>query len=77
MDQLASHCLRRAADGAWLLIAVSNRREPMTVTFTLDITNLPEKALDLIDWREANLANGQITEQFEPFGVRAWRIVPD
>lgn len=72
-----SHCLRRAADGTWLLIAVSNRREPMTVTFTLDITNLPEKALDLIDWREANLANGQITEQFEPFGVRAWRIVPD
>ena len=45
--------------------------------FQVDVANLPEKALDLIDWREANLANGQITEQFEPFGVRAWRIVPD
>ncbi len=72
-----SHCLRRAADNTWLLIAVSNRREPMTVTFTLDLPSLPEKALDLIDWREVNIENGQITEQFEPFGVRTWRIVPD
>ncbi len=72
-----SHCLRRAADNTWLLIAVSNRREPMTVTFTLDIPGLPETALDLLDWREVGIDNGQITEEFEPFGVRTWRIVPD
>jgi len=72
-----AHCLRRAADNTWLLLAVSNRREPMTVSFTLDIPGLPGTALDLIDWREVNLEDGQITEEFEPFGVRAWRIVPD
>ena len=71
------NALRRAADNTWLLIAVSNRREPMTVTFTLDLAGLPEMALDLIDWREVNIENGQISEELEPFGVRTWRIVPD
>ena len=72
-----SHCLRRAADNTWMLLAVSNRREPVEVTFTLDITGLPEKALDLIAWREIDIEAGQIVEQMEPFAVRAWRIVPD
>jgi len=72
-----SHCLRRAADNTWLLIAVSNRREAMTVTFTLDIDGLPETALDMIDWREVVIEDGTITDSFEPFAVRAYRIVPD
>ena len=72
-----SHCLRRAADNTWLLLAVSNRREPVTVTFTLDIEGLPEKSLDLIQWREVNIADGTIMDEMEPFAVRAWRIVPE
>jgi len=72
-----SHCLRRAADNTWLLIAVSNRREPMTVTFTLDIDGMPETALEMIDWRETPVADGAIVDEMEPFAVRAWRIVPE
>ncbi len=49
----------------------------MTVTFTLDIDGLPETALDMIDWREVVIEDGTITDSFEPFAVRAYRIVPD
>ncbi len=72
-----SHCLRRAADNTWLLIAVSNRREPMTVSFTLDIEGLPATALEMIDWRETPIEGGTIVDEMEPFAVRAWRIVPE
>ncbi|MEA3403682.1 MAG: hypothetical protein U9R79_20735 [Armatimonadota bacterium] len=79
-----SHCLRRAPDNTWLLIAASNRREPMEVTFTLDgIEGLPEIALEMIDWREVAVTAGPspevgtITDRFEPFVVRAYRIVPE
>lgn len=71
-----SHALRRAADNTWLLLAVSNRREPMTVTFTLEIEDLPETALEMIDWRETTIEDGKIVAEMEPFAVRAWRIVP-
>lgn len=72
-----SHCLRRAADNTWLLIAVSNRREPLKVTFTLDIDGLPEQALDLIRWQETVIQDGKIIDEMEPFAVRAWRIIPE
>ncbi len=72
-----SHCLRRAADNTWLLIAVSNRREPLTVTFTLDIDGLPETALDMIRWQETPIESAKIVGEMEPFAVRAWRIVPE
>lgn len=73
-----AHCLRRAADNTWLLIAVSNRREPMDVTFTLSgIDGLPETALDMIDWDEVPIEDGTISDRFEPFAVRAYRIVPE
>jgi hypothetical protein len=72
-----SHCLRRAADNTYLLLAVNNRREPVRVTFTLALEALPEQALDLIAWREATVTEGQLTAEIEPFGVRAWRLIPD
>lgn len=43
----------------------------------LDIEGLPEKALDLIDWREVNTENGRIVEKFKPWGVHVYRIIPD
>ncbi len=73
-----AHCLRRAADNTWLLIAVSNRREPIDVTFTVEgIEGMPEVALEMIDWREVAIDDGKITDWLEPFAVRAYRIVPE
>lgn len=71
-----SHCLRRAADNTWLLLAVSNRREPISVTFALEVESLPDSALDMVSWRDTAITNGQISDKMEPFAVRAWRIIP-
>lgn len=67
------HCLRRRVDGKWLLLAVSNRREPIDVTFELDVENLPRFMVDNINksckvWFKANSA----FVHFEPFGVHAF-----
>jgi len=41
-----SHCLRRRPDNTHLLATVNNRREPLTVTFTLQgLGDLPETRL--------------------------------
>ena len=72
-----SHCLRRAADNTWMLLAVNNRLEPTEVRFTLNIDDLPEIALDMIDWRETDIEDGMLVDEMAPFAVRAWRIVPE
>lgn len=72
-----SYILRRRPDNTYLLIAVSNRREPQTVTFTLkDLGELPATAQETIEYAQTPIVNGQIKEAFEPFGVRAWVIAP-
>ncbi|MCE5239961.1 hypothetical protein LLH23_15985 [bacterium] len=72
-----SHCLRRRPDNTYLLLAVNNRREPLTVTFTLQgLGDLPETALETLQYARTPLSGGQIRETFEPFGVRAWVIEP-
>ncbi len=73
-----SHMLRRRPDNTWLLLAVSNRKEPMTVTFTISgIAGLPDQALEMIDYRPTRIEDGCITETLEPFGVRAWVFEPE
>jgi len=72
-----SYALRRRPDNTYLLLAVNNRKEPLTVTFTLrDIPGLPSEAMDYIEYAKTPIRDGQITESFEPFGVRAWVIRP-
>jgi len=72
-----SHCLRRRPDNTYLLLAVNNRKEPVAVTFTLkDIPDLPETALEQIEYARVPIANGQIQDTLEPFGVRAYLIEP-
>ncbi|MFO7946503.1 MAG: hypothetical protein R6V19_06805 [Armatimonadota bacterium] len=72
-----SHCLRRRPDNTYLLLAASNLREPAQVTFTIsDIPDLPEEAWEMIDYGPVPMKDGKITDTFEPFGVRAYRITP-
>ena len=72
-----SHCLRRRPDNTFLLLAVNNRKEPLQVTFTLrDIPDVPDTALDQIEYARVPIANGQIKDTLEPFAVRAYLIRP-
>ncbi|MFP3904865.1 MAG: phage holin family protein [Armatimonadota bacterium] len=72
-----SHCLRRRPDNTYLLLAASNLRKPAQVTFTIsDIPGLPDEAWEMIDYGPVPMDDGTITETFEPFGVRAYRITP-
>ena len=73
-----SYALRRRPDNTYLLLAVSNRKEPITVTFTIrEIQGLPPQALDYLQYRKVAIDEGKITDTFEPFGVRAYIIRPD
>ena len=72
-----SYILRRRPTGGLLLRAVSNRSEPMQVTFTLKgLPNLPETAREALDWASVPIREGQITDTFAPFGVKAYLIEP-
>ncbi len=68
-----SYCLRRRPDNSYLLLACSNRAEPLDVTFTIsDIPGLPESARDMINWHDVPIVDGTITETLQPFAVRAY-----
>lgn len=72
-----SYLLRRRPDNTYLLLAVSNRKEPQTVTFTLSgLGELPASARETIEFAQTPIEGGKITDTFEPFGVRAWVIEP-
>jgi len=62
---------------AWGKAVTPREGRPMSVTFALDVPDLPETALDMIRWRETTIEYRVITEDFRPFAVHAWRIVPD
>jgi len=73
-----SYCLRRRPSNSYLLLAVSNRKEPMEVTFTLtDIPGVPAEALELIDYRRVPIEDGRLADTFQPFDVRAYIIDPE
>ena len=72
-----SYMLRRRPSNSYLLLAVSNRTEPIDVTSTLHgIEGLPGKAMEYLDYREVQIHDGRIRDSFEPFGVRAYIIEP-
>ena len=70
-----SYCLRRdPATGKYLLLAVNNRKEAVTVTFRVDLDNLPRAAKCAIDRHQVRIKNGRFTDKFEPFDVHAYII---
>jgi len=72
-----SYILRRRPSNSFLLLAVSNRKEPIQVTFTLSgIDGLPDRALEHLEYRGVPIQEGRIVDTFEPFAVRAYVIEP-
>ncbi len=72
-----SYCLRQnPADGSYLLLATNNRREPVTVKFTLKLKNPPPVLIDFLDRHQVRLQGNTFSDTFEPFGVHAYMIEP-
>jgi hypothetical protein len=70
-----SYLLRRRPTNSYLLLAVSNRREPIEVTFSLKgIPGLPATAREMLQWAETPIKDAQIKDTFAPCGVKAWVI---
>ncbi len=69
-----TYCLRKHSDGRYLLLAVSNRREAITVNFKINLKNLPGHLRDAIDDRniETNPEQGTFRDVFAPFDVHAY-----
>ena len=68
-----SYCLRRnPADGTYLLLAVNNRKEPVTVTFQVKLDGLAPVAKCRIDAHQVRIRNGVFTDRFDPFDVHAY-----
>jgi len=72
-----SYCLRRnPADGSYLLLVVNNRKEAVTVNFTVALDNLPATAKCAIDRHFIRIKNNSFTDKFDPFDVHAYIIKP-
>ena len=72
-----SYCLRRnPVDNSYLLLVVNNRREAITVNFTLALQSLPPTAKCAIDRHFIRIKNNSFTDKFDPFDVHAYIIKP-
>jgi len=70
-----SYMVRRRPSGSYLLLAVNNRKEPVRVTFTIGgIAPLPAAAHEALDFRRVPIVDGKVSDELEPFGVRAYII---
>jgi len=70
-----SHCLRRnPATGKYLLLAVNNRREPVKVTFKIDLEKLPASIKCAFYGTEAKINGKTMTCEFKRFGVHAFEF---
>lgn len=68
-----TYCLRKHADGRYLLLAVNNTKDAITVNFDIDVPKPPRTMTDSINasdtvWLKGNKAS----IKFEPFGVHAY-----
>lgn len=63
----------RKDNNSYMLLAVNNRKEPITVNFKLDIPE-SKKITEALQRREVNLSKGVLTDKFAPFGVHAYII---
>jgi len=72
-----SYMVRRHPDGSHLLLAVSNRKEPLDVCFSITgLGALPAAAHEALDFRALPIVEGTLTDYLEPFAVRAYIIEP-
>ena len=69
-----SHCLRKAANGKWMLLAVNNQRTPLSATFTMKLPFQPKAMTEAIANRAVPVAGGKFTDKFAPFGVHVYII---
>jgi len=70
-----SYCLRRnPATGKYLLLAVNNRREPVKVTFNIDLEKLPASVKCAFDNTGVIIKNKTMTCEFKRFGVHAFEF---
>lgn len=70
-----SACLRRAADGRYLLLAVNNTLEPVKASLRVSLTHLPPTATDSLTGSKVAIKDGTITDTIPAYGVRAF-ILP-
>ncbi len=72
-----SYCLRKNADGRYLLLAVNNRREPLEANFTFELPVMPRVMTDNINRSYRVWTKGKTAKvAFPPFGVRALIFQP-
>ena len=72
-----SYCLRKHPDGSYLLLAVNNMREAVTVNFTINLPGLPNSMYDNINKScVVGIKGCKAQVKFEPFGVHAFIIKP-
>jgi len=72
-----TYCLRKHPDGSYLLLAVNNMREPVTVNFVIDLPKLPRFMIDNIDKSCKVWLKGKKAQvKFEPFEVHAFILRP-
>lgn len=68
-----SYCLRRHADGRYLLLIVSNRREILdNVVFNIELPGLPDEFVDVLSQHHVKLKGKKFNDRFGPFDVRAY-----
>ena len=66
-----SYCLRRKADGSWMLLAVNNRREALDVTLTVDKA-MPKTVTEALSGKTVAVKGKKITDKFGPFDVKVY-----
>ena len=66
-----SYCLRRKADGSWMLLAVNNRREALDVTLNVDL-KMPAKVKEALSGKDVKVSGKVIKDKFAPFDVKVY-----
>ncbi|MCX6376215.1 MAG: hypothetical protein NTU88_09340, partial [Armatimonadetes bacterium] len=71
-----SGCLRRAADGRYLVLAVNNTASPVNATFRLSVSNLSSSAKEFLEGKTVAVKGGVITDTIPAYAVRAYMLTP-
>ena len=66
-----SYCLRRKADGSWMLLAVNNRRDALDVAFTVK-SKMPATVKEELSGKTVKVAGRGIKDKFGPFDVKVY-----
>ena len=66
-----TYCLRRKADGQWMLLAVNNRRDALDVAFTVK-SKMPATVKEELSGKTVKVAGRVIKDKFGPFDVKVY-----